>query len=132
MGVFNKFKSIFRTAGEQEKEKPQQKSSVAAPEIIEEKPSLLASLLLKNPHVSEKATNLAKEKKYVFKVAPKANKVQIKKAIEELYGVEVSAVNIINTKPKARQLGRISGVVPGYKKAIVQLAEGQRLDILPQ
>jgi len=131
MSFLDKFKSVFKTAGEEDKLKqqsPLKETKAGSPG----KTSLLASLLLKTPHISEKATQLSQEGKYVFKVVPKANKIQLKQAVEELYGVRVLSVNIINIKSKARRLGRIVGRVPAYKKAVVKLAPGQRLDILPQ
>ncbi len=88
--------------------------------------------LIKNPLVTEKGTAIASLGKYLFLVDKKANKKEVKKAIEEIYKVKVSGVNIINTRPKPRRLGRTMGIRPGYKKAIVTLIKGQKLDILPQ
>ena len=88
--------------------------------------------LVKNPLITEKGTDLSKLGKYMFLVDKKANKPEVKKVIEGVYKVKVTDVNIINTKPKPRRLGRTLGVKPGYKKAIVTLAPGQKLDILPQ
>lgn len=70
--------------------------------------------------------------KYLFLVTKNANKSEIKKVIEGVYKVKVNDVNIINTKPKRRRLGRTLGQKPGYKKAVVTLKSGQKLDILPQ
>ncbi len=94
-------------------------------EIIEE-----AYHILKIPHVTEKATNLNQRNQYIFRVWPKANKTNIKKTIKNLYGVDVLSVKIINTPPKKRRLGRISGWRKGYKKAIVKIKEGQKIDVL--
>lgn len=88
--------------------------------------------ILKSPHITEKATELAKKNQYVFKVYPQANKNEIKKAIEELYNVDVLDVKIINIPKKRRRLGRISGWRKGYKKAIVKIKEGQKIEILPK
>lgn len=88
--------------------------------------------ILKAPHVTEKATDLTKKNQYVFKVCPKANKTEIKKAIEDLYEVDVASVKIINVPPKKRRLGRISGWRKGYKKAIIQIKEGQKIEVLPR
>jgi len=88
--------------------------------------------VLKTPHITEKATALAKENQYIFKIWPGANKVEVKKAIEDLYGVDVLSVKIINIPPKRRRLGRISGWRKGYKKAIVRIKEGQKIEVLPR
>ncbi len=88
--------------------------------------------ILKAPHITEKATDLTKSNQYVFKVFPKANKVEIRKAIEEIYGVDVLSVNIINVPSKRRRLGRISGWKKGYKKAIIKIKPGQKIEVLPR
>jgi len=88
--------------------------------------------IIKSPQITEKASKLAEENQYVFKVFPQANKIQIKKAIEKIYGVDVEKVRIINVPSKTRRLGRISGVKPGYKKAIVEIKKGQKIEILPR
>lgn len=87
--------------------------------------------ILKEPHISEKATQLSDERKYIFKVYPQVNKIQIKKAVSNLYGVKVKDVNIINIKPKKRILRGIEGVKTGYKKAIVTLEQGHKIEIMP-
>jgi len=88
--------------------------------------------LVKNPLITEKATAESSLGKYTFLVDKKANKPEVKKAVEGIYKVKVTRVNIVNARPKSRRLGRTMGVKPGYKKAIVTLAAGQKLDILPQ
>ena len=67
----------------------------------------------------------------MFLVDRKATKPEIKKIIQTTYKVDVEDVNIVNIKLKQRRLGRSVGVKPGYKKAVVTLKEGQKLDILP-
>ncbi len=91
-----------------------------------------AWMVIKEPHITEKATLLAEKNEYVFKVFPKANKPEIKKAIEEIYGVEVEKVRIINVPRKKRRRGRVEGWRKGYKKAIVKVKEGQAIEILPR
>ena len=90
------------------------------------------SKILKAPLVTEKATELTKRNQYVFKVFPKANKLQIKRAIEELYNVNVLDVKIIKVPRKKRQIGRMRGWRKGYKKAIVKIKEGQKIEVLPR
>ena len=86
---------------------------------------------LKEPHITEKATDLARQNQYVFKVFPRTNKIEIKKAIESLYGVDVISVNIINIPRKRKRLGRIRGFKPGFKKAIIKIKQGQKIETLP-
>lgn len=91
----------------------------------------LAYRLLKEPHISEKATKLSEDGKYVFKIYSQTNKSEIKKAIANLYGVAVKDVNIINIKTKKRLLRGKEGKKHGYKKAIVTLEKGHKIEILP-
>lgn len=84
------------------------------------------------PLVTEKTTDLMEENKYTFIVDRKSNKIDIKRAIEEIFGVQVASVYTMNFKGKKRRLGRYpEGLRPGYKKAIVKLAEGSKqIDII--
>ncbi|PJE57609.1 MAG: 50S ribosomal protein L23 [Candidatus Portnoybacteria bacterium CG10_big_fil_rev_8_21_14_0_10_38_18] len=87
--------------------------------------------ILKEPHISEKATKLFDEGNYTFKVFPWANKVQVKRAINDFYGVRVKDVKIINIKPKSRKLRGLKGEKRGYKKAVVILEKGEKIEIMP-
>jgi large subunit ribosomal protein L23 len=89
-------------------------------------------MVLKSPHVTEKASDLSTKNQYVFKVWPRANKIEIKKAIHQLYGVDAVKVQIINIHSKERRVGRTIGKKKGYKKAIVSLKKGQKIEILPR
>lgn len=73
------------------------------------------------PIITEKSMNLMGDKKYTFEVAKDANKIEIKKAIEELFGVKVEKVYTMNIKGKKRRVGRYEGKRPDWKKAIVKL-----------
>lgn len=89
--------------------------------------------ILKKPLITEKASALSeKSGKYTFLVEKKANKVEIKKAVEKMYGVNVEEVNtlIIASKPKNRNTKTrvISGRKSSYKKAIVKIATGETID----
>ncbi len=88
--------------------------------------------VLKSPHVSEKATDLVAKNQYTFKILPRANKIEVKKAVEGLYNVDVIGVRIINVHRRHRRLGRITGWKKGYKKAIVKVKEGQKIEVLPR
>lgn len=81
------------------------------------------------PVVSEKAYGLLDENKYTFLVKPTANKTEIKIAIEKIFDVKVTAVNTINRKGKTRRTVNGLGKRPDTKRAIVTLAEGDRIDI---
>ncbi len=82
-----------------------------------------------SPHVTEKATNGNMLNKYTFKVSKEANKIEIKKAIERLYKVKVASVHVVNIPAKTRQIGRYMGTKIGFKKAIVTLKEGDKIEI---
>lgn len=85
---------------------------------------------ISKPHISEKATMLGKSNQYVFDVLSNASKHEIKKAVESLYNVNVIAVKIINIPGKARRKGGHMGFQSGYKKAIVRIKEGQKIEII--
>jgi len=89
--------------------------------------------VLSEPHVTEKATLLSAANSYVFKVFPEANKTEIKKAVESFYSVNVEKVGIVNIPRKRRRSGsRREGWRKGYKKAIVKIKEGQKIEVLPR
>ena len=81
--------------------------------------------IIKAPVITEKSSNIASnDRKYVFKVDAKANKSQIKDAIEKIFKVKVESVNTVNVHPKKKRVGRYSGMTNKYKKAIVTLVNG--------
>ncbi len=84
--------------------------------------------ILIKPRISEKASHAATNGKYIFVVAKQANKVEVKKAIEKSYKVTVTQVNIINTEGKKRNYGRTNGKMSDFKKAIVTLKAGQKIE----
>lgn len=85
--------------------------------------------IIKAPIITEKSANIAAdEKTYVFKVDVKANKSQIKDAVEKIFNVKVEKVNTINVHPKKKRVGRYTGMTNKYKKAIVTLANGNKID----
>ncbi len=89
------------------------------------------TLLIKKPWITEKATAAAeKANQYIFLVEKKATKPEIKKAVAALYKVEVTDVNVVNRPPKRKRFGGArKGVQEGYRKAIVTVKEGQKIDI---
>ena len=80
------------------------------------------------PIVTERTALMANENKYAFKVSPKANKTQIKQAIESIFNVKVLSINTTNSHPKERRVGKHTGMTNKYKKAIVKLAEGNSIN----
>lgn len=152
MAIFNIFKNKKKelkkkkpvidlspfTKGERVEEKtevqnPAPKKAVSAgPQEVMKKKKDFAPVynIVKMPHISEKATNLGQVNQYVFKVFPRARKSEIKKAIERIYGVDVLSVNVIAIPAKKRRLGKTTGFKQGYKKAIVKIRAGQKIEIL--
>ncbi|NLW47379.1 MAG: 50S ribosomal protein L23 [Firmicutes bacterium] len=84
--------------------------------------------LVKRPLITEKTTTLMEENKYCFLVDPKANKTQIKQAIEEIFKVKVKTVNTFNRLGKIKRMGRNEGRRPSWKRAIVTLEAGSRIE----
>jgi large subunit ribosomal protein L23 len=91
--------------------------------------SLDARQVLIAPVVSEKSYSLIGENKYSFRVHEKAHKTQIRQAVEELFDVKVQSVNVLKVRPKPKRRGLHKGRKPGWKKAIVELREGDRIEI---
>ncbi len=87
--------------------------------------------IIKHPLVTEKGTAMAAMGKYIFLVSDSANGPEVRKVIKAIYNVDVISTNIINAKPKKRRLGRSVGIKPGYKKMIITLKKGQKLDVMP-
>ena len=91
---------------------------------------MAAPFLIKKPWVTEKSGMMNAEGKYTFMVQDHATKPEIKKAVKEIYKVDVVAVNVVNRPPKTKSSGRgRKGTKEGYRKAIVTLKDGQKIDI---
>ena len=73
------------------------------------------------PIITENSMDMAEQKKYAFKVAKEANKTEVRKAIEEIFGVDVAKVNVVNVNGKKKRMGRTMGTTSSYKKAVVTL-----------
>lgn len=83
------------------------------------------------PIYTEKSVAIGEDGRVVtFAVARKSNKVQIRKAIEEIFNVKVEKVNVVNVRAKDKKVGKYAGKTPAVKKAIVRLAEGDTIDVL--
>jgi len=139
MAIFDIFKKKKKTEKEEKKiqekktdKKPLEEKPAEKPEKAKRRYSKTACRVLTEPHVSEKSTDLTKKNWYAFRVYQSANKKETKKAVEELYGVDVVSVAMINIPRKKRKLGRIEGWRKGYKKALVRLKSGQKIEVLPR
>ena len=80
--------------------------------------------IIKRPVITERYADLMSEDKYTFDVDVRANKTQVKHAVEEIFDVKVDKVNIMNVKPKKKRMGRYEGYTNKRRKAIVKLKEG--------
>ena len=91
--------------------------------------SLHPNEVLLAPVVTEKAYGAVDERKYSFHVHPDAHKTQIRQAVEQLFDVKVVRVNVSMVQPKPKRRGLIKGTRPGWKKAIVELRPGDKIEI---
>ncbi len=86
--------------------------------------------IVKFPIVTEKSSEASAANKYTFCVDKKSGKIEIKKAVEEIYNVKVEKINVVNMPRKQKNYKfRIKGYKPGYKKAVVTLKEGDKIAI---
>lgn len=88
--------------------------------------------VLRSALITEKAVFLAEQNQYAFKVFPRTNKFEIKRAVQSLFGVEVESVRIINVPRKAKRIGKVQGFRGEYKKALVRVKAGQKIEVLPR
>ncbi|GLY12784.1 50S ribosomal protein L23 [Bacillus badius] len=82
--------------------------------------------IIKRPVITEHSTEIMADKKYTFEVDVKANKTQVKDAIEEIFGVKVAKVNIMNYKGKFKRMGRYAGYTNKRRKAVVTLTQDSK------
>lgn len=85
--------------------------------------------VLIKPLITEKGSYLGVNNQYLFEVAPKTNKVEVKKAIFKVYGVTPSKINMMNVSGKSIRYGKTEGKTKHWKKAIITLPQGQKIDI---
>lgn len=129
MALFSKKESASAkaTADEEDKSAAQYQVVVDAPKGDKVLTVKIPTILVQ-PRISEKAGHLVSLNKYVFEIAKAANKVEVKKAVESAYKVRVTQVNIVNNQGKKRNFGRISGRTQAFKKAIVTLKKGDKIE----
>ena len=85
--------------------------------------------IIKAPIITEKSSSLAANNVITFSVDTRANKTQIKQAVEKIFNVKVESVNTVNVKPKKKRVGRYVGKTNKVKKAIVKLKEGSSIEL---
>ncbi len=86
--------------------------------------------VIESPIITEKSSDLSQNYNTItFSVNPKANKIQIKQAVEKIFNVKVINVNTVTVRPKAKKVGKYTGTTKKIKKAIVRLAEGNTIEL---
>lgn len=130
----DRFKKIVKGEKDEKKttvKKVEEKSVVGKPALKSKdirKSSVSIYEILKKPMVTEKGGLLGQSNKYLMLVAKNSNKFEIKKSVGALYNVTVESVNIVNIPPKKKQRGKTQGFKPGFKKAIITLKQGDKIE----
>lgn len=130
MSILDRFKKEKK--GKKKEAKKQVKKISAKPKKVEKskaKKDSGAYRVLLHPLISEKATYLGEENKYVFVVSKKATKGEIRRAVKDVYGIKPLSVKTISVLGKKRRYGRVQGKTTNYKKAIIALPEGETIQI---
>lgn len=130
MALFSKKPSASAKAAADKEDQEETKYEVAksdAPKAAAV-PTIQIPTVLVQPRISEKAAHLAQMNKYVFKVLPTANKVEVKKAVEGAYKVRVIQVNMVTNLGKNRTFSQRAGRTSRFKKAIVTLRKGDKIE----
>lgn len=89
----------------------------------------MTNIILK-PHISEKSTDLKNINQYTFRLPKNINKTEAKKLIEKMYGVKVIKINVLNMPAKSKRFRNIVSQRGAYKKVIITLKEGQKIDLI--
>ncbi|MFA6918482.1 MAG: 50S ribosomal protein L23 [Candidatus Gracilibacteria bacterium] len=127
MKILDKVKKITKKAETEKVEKTEKKNT--GKEFKKNKLSKdKVSMIMIEPLFTEKISNMLPLNKYAFKVTNHANKIEVKKAIEGLYEVNVVSVNMIKTTAKPKRVGRREMMQPGFKKAIVTIKSGEVIE----
>ncbi len=128
-----KKKDVVKDVKKDEKDVKTEKKSKPAdskvPGVAKQVKKGIAYKVLVRPLITEKATEMAVLGKYVFEVAKDTNKVEVAKAIEEVYGIKPSSVNIVKMLGKKVRRGKITGKRKDWKKAIVTLPKGKTIEV---
>ena len=87
--------------------------------------------IIKGPLITEKSTDLGeKQNKYVFKVGCNANKIEIRNAIEKIFNVKIEKVNTVKVQGKKKRVRKVEGKMPDWKKAVITLKEGNKIEFI--
>lgn len=125
MGIFNRSKKEDK----KDNKKPTKKKAVKKVEKSKAKIESSAHKVLLYPQVSEKATFLNEENKYVFIVSKNSSKKEITQSVKDVYGIKPVSVNTVKVGGKERRYGRTLGKTSDYKKAIITIPEGETIQI---
>lgn len=102
-----------------------------APKMLDVIHSGIGSKGLVVPRISEKAGYVARFNQYIFTVYGKLNKIEVKKAVEKMYGVKIANINMVQVQGKSRRFGRTTGMRSGFKKAMITLTkDSKKIDIV--
>ncbi len=137
MGILDKIRKtdaeaeVKKDKAKPKKEKPveEKRAEEKSEQPLPADEELLSHQILKEIHITEKTVGLEDEDQYVFRVDKKADKDQIRKAVERTYGVDVIKINTINV-PRKRRRGRTPGWRKGFKKAVVTIKKGQNIETI--
>ncbi len=134
LNIFKKNKSAgeekTRKKDKAEEEKRESQIKEETSQKIKAGESELADKFLLSPHITEQSTFLSEKGIYAFKVTPSANKILVKKAFKELYGITPRKVRIITVPSKKRFVGGKLGNKPGFKKAVIYLKKGDKIEFI--
>ncbi|MDO8474380.1 MAG: 50S ribosomal protein L23 [bacterium] len=126
--IFKKKEEVKKTPiKKQEETKAVVVKTASAPAKKEKRK--ISSFALSLPHITEKAGMLQAQNQYVFRVVPGSTKYGVRDSVEAQYGVEVEKVRMITVSSKSIRVGKRMGKRPGYKKAVITLAEGHKIEI---
>jgi len=133
------FKNVFKKDSDKPVAKVGRKDTPAKLDETHNKPAAIPAAVsvryeagmgvLVSPHLTEKTVAAGHNGTYTFRLQPGANKFMVRRAIEDRYGVNVVSVRIVKAKSKIRHMGRRSGIVPGFTKAMVTLVKGQSIEV---
>lgn len=129
MGILSLFRRTKKAAGAATGAARAQPAAAAPTTLPTARPLADGKVRILLPHVTEKATRLGAEGRYTFRVDQEVTKPEIRTKVERQYGVHVTGVAVMNVRGKLRRRGRIVGRSPGYRKAVVTLRIGERIDL---
>ncbi|MDP2664913.1 MAG: 50S ribosomal protein L23 [bacterium] len=123
---------FFKKKTEKKAAAPEKKQEQKVSESKKPTVGLSSVGVIVSPRITEKAGVLEKKGEYIFNVYPRTNKQEIKNAVEKTYGVKVTKVNIINIPSKKKRVGKHMGEAGKVRKAIVSLAKGHAIELMPR